>query len=125
LSDYGPGVRPICPNQETIHVTVDMAIRQLISLVSIINEREGVIQIRQNMIPPIIQNVYNIETSFSIDFNHNKMRNKTCNTVRKFQTLINLIIKTGANSAPLTHIYNNHSLCWLGRYTSIKMAGLN
>lgn len=52
LSEYGPGVRPICPNQETIHVTVDMAIRQLISLVRIIKEREGVIQIRQNIVPP-------------------------------------------------------------------------
>ena len=50
LSDYGPGIRPICPKQETIHVTVDMAIRQLISLVSIIKEREGVIQLRLNIV---------------------------------------------------------------------------
>lgn len=34
LADYGPNVRPVCPGKETVPVTVDMAVRQLITLVS-------------------------------------------------------------------------------------------
>ncbi|VDI64679.1 Hypothetical predicted protein [Mytilus galloprovincialis] len=38
INDYEPSVRPVCPGFETTQVTVDMAIRQLISL----NEPEQV-----------------------------------------------------------------------------------
>ncbi|XP_052102777.1 neuronal acetylcholine receptor subunit alpha-10-like [Mytilus californianus] len=40
LADYGPNVRPVCPGQETIPVTVDLAVRQLITL----NEPEQTVQ---------------------------------------------------------------------------------
>lgn len=34
LSQYNLKVRPICPGIDKVHVTIDMAVRQLISLVS-------------------------------------------------------------------------------------------
>ncbi|XP_076105587.1 neuronal acetylcholine receptor subunit alpha-10-like [Mytilus galloprovincialis] len=40
LADYGPNVRPVCPGKETVPVTVDMAVRQLITL----NEPEQTVQ---------------------------------------------------------------------------------